>query len=446
MKMHFNFYIQRLLLAGAIFFFLGIHNLIASPVQIFENHKKNILSKNYIIYNDYIFVVGKIQSDHKKIQIGTNKATLEALSNIAYYYADTVKFPKQFNDLKLDIIREYLKTLKLEFSINRQNIVYQNIDNGKFTIVIAIHKNKVFFNEKNLSFEQIQKTLLSPKIYKSGKIKLTVCLEICENTISNDLLQTFADKMEVEYGKNIKQLILNKNAFTFQEIDSNNLQNLSEANLFNLLNKAPYDSEICFIIGKKLQQKGYKKTAQIFWSRGTAAPNYKPNFAKKCLKNLEKNYKCKQFISIPALLRNANYGTSNFVGELKFLNNYAGILPIGVNLKPQDKNFIAGEKAFKNNLLQEAYDNYVKSATTQLTFEACNMAGNAGRRIGNEHEAIALLLQATIADPTIVYPWVHLAWTYRKLNLKEQEQFCIQKIKNYKLDDWSSKQLKLLEK
>ena len=33
-----------------------------------------------------------------------------------------------------------------------------------------------------------------------------------------------------------------------------------------------------------------------------------------------------------------------------------------------------------------------------------------------------------------------------KLNLKEQEQFCIQKIKTYKLDDWSSKQLKLLEK
>ena len=72
------------------------------------------------------------------------------------------------------------------------------------------------------------------------------------------------------------------------------------------------------------------------------------------------------------------------------------------------------------------------------------MAGNAGRRIGKDHESIALLLQAVIADQSIVYPWIHLAWIYRKLGLREQEKFCIEKIKTRQLDAWSSKQLELL--
>ena len=72
------------------------------------------------------------------------------------------------------------------------------------------------------------------------------------------------------------------------------------------------------------------------------------------------------------------------------------------------------------------------------------MAGNAGRRIGREYESIALLLQATAIDPQAVYPWIHLAWIYHNLNLAPQKEFCIEKIKSYKLDQWSSQQLDLL--
>ena len=90
------------------------------------------------------------------------------------------------------------------------------------------------------------------------------------------------------------------------------------------------------------------------------------------------------------------------------------------------------------------YDNYVKSATTQLTFEACNMAGNAGRRIQLNHEAINLLLQATMIDPENVYPWIHLAWAFKNLQLHEQMQFCIKHAAKYNLDAWSKKQLTLL--
>ena len=195
-----------------------------------------------------------------------------------------------------------------------------------------------------------------------------------------------------------------------------------------------------------LEKDGFSGTAGIFFTQGSIAKEYSPEYAKKC-KDKTNVDAIKKMPVLPAMLFIASAGNANFSDpRLDFLNYYAGMLPVGVADKAEDNDFNIAQNAFSRNQLNMAYEHYTKSVASKVTFESCNMAGNAGRRIGNDHEAVALLLQATIADPTIVYPWVHLAWIYRKLNLKEQEQFCIQKIKTYKLDDWSSKQLKLLEK
>ncbi len=122
------------------------------------------------------------------------------------------------------------------------------------------------------------------------------------------------------------------------------------------------------------------------------------------------------------------------------------MLPIGLDETPADQNFVLGQTAFSRNNLTEAYKSYVDSAADRITFQACNMAGNAGRRISKIHEATAMLLQATVANPQSVYPWVHLAWIYDMQKLGDQKQYCIEKIKTYKLDKWSSQQLGLLTK
>lgn len=153
----------------------------------------------------------------------------------------------------------------------------------------------------------------------------------------------------------------------------------------------------------------------------------------------------KNMPELPEMLFEASVGKVNFTTpELEFLNEYAGELPIGVPEEPADAEFVAGEAAFASNRLSEAFAHYTKSVEREVTFAGCNMAGNAGRRIGQDHPSVALLLQAAVADPGIAYPWIHLAWIYRKLGLTEQYQYCIDKIKTYQLDQWSRQQLDLL--
>lgn len=449
MKMHSDMtMMKRLLLAGAIFF-LALGNtpmLYAKECStVFENNKKNILASKSFVTDGYIFATGKMLSKSSNREVGFSKAKLEAVSNIVYFLESKVDWPENISPvLRKRVWSEYLKCVPVELSIQKSNIMYRKASGEQYTIVIAIP-------EKNVSvippaFSAIRETLLSPASYQSGKINISVCIELCNGNITASLQEAYANKLGREYGKNVKQMLLSKNAFSFICREQTEIANKSVHDLLILLNTSPYDPELCYSIGMALEKDGFSGTAGIFFTQGSIAKEYSPEYAKKC-KDKTNVDAIKKMPVLPAMLFIASAGNANFSDpRLDFLNYYAGMLPVGVADKAEDNDFNIAQNAFSRNQLNMAYEHYTKSVVSKVTFESCNMAGNAGRRIGNDHEAVALLLQATIADPTIVYPWVHLAWIYRKLNLKEQEQFCIQKIKTYKLDDWSSKQLKLLEK
>ena len=449
MKMHSDITtVKRLLLAGAIFF-LALGNtpmLYAKECStVFENNKKNILASKSFVTDGYIFATGKMLSKSSNREVGFSKAKLEAVSNIVYFLESKVDWPENISPvLRKRVWSEYLKCVPVELNIQNSNIIYRKASGDQYTIVIAIP-------EKNVSvvppaFSTIKETLLSPASYQSGKINISVCIELCNGNIPASLQEAYANKLGREYGKNVKQMLLSKNAFSFTCREQTEIANKSVHDLLVLLNTSPYDPELCYSIGMALEKDGFSGTAGIFFTQGSIAKEYSPEYAKKC-RDKTNVAAIKKLPVLPAMLFIASAGNANFSDpRLDFLNYYAGMLPVGVADKAEDNDFNIARNAFSRNQLNMAYEHYTKSVALKVTFESCNMAGNAGRRIGNDHEAVALLLQATIADPTIVYPWVHLAWTYRKLNLKEQEQFCIQKIKTYKLDDWSSKQLKLLEK
>lgn len=449
MKMHSDITtVKRLLLAGAIFF-LALGNtpmLYAKECStVFENNKKNILASKSFVTDGYIFATGKMLSKSSNREVGFSKAKLEAVSNIVYFLESKVDWPENISPvLRKRVWSEYLKCVPVELSIQNSNIIYRKASGEQYTIVIAIP-------EKNVSvvppaFSTIKETLLSPASYQSGKINISVCIELCNGNITASLQEAYANKLGREYGKNVKQMLLSKNAFSFTCREQTEIANKSVHDLLILLNTSPYDPELCYSIGIALEKDGFSGTAGIFFTQGSIAKEYSPEYAKKC-RDKTNVAAIKKLPVLPAMLFIASAGNANFSDpRLDFLNYYAGMLPVGVADKAEDNDFNIAQNAFSRNQLNMAYEHYTKSVASKVAFESCNMAGNAGRRIGNDHEAVALLLQATIADPTIVYPWVHLAWIYRKLNLKEQEQFCIQKIKTYKLDDWSSKQLKLLEK
>ena len=449
MKMHSDITtVKRLLLAGAIFFLaLGNTSMLYAKEcsTVFENNKKNILASKSFVTDGYIFVTGKMLSKSSNREVGFSKAKLEAVSNIVYFLESKVDWLENISPvLRKRVWSEYLKCVPVELNIQNSNIIYRKASGEQYTIVIAIP-------EKNVSvvptaFSTIKETLLSPANYQSGKINISVCIELCNGNIPASLQEAYADKLGRKYGKNVKQMLLSKNAFSFTCREQTEIANKSVHDLLILLNTSPYDPELCYSIGMALEKDGFSGTAGIFFTQGSIAKEYSPEYAKKC-RDKTNVAAIKKLPVLPAMLFIASAGNANFSDpRLDFLNYYAGMLPVGVADKAEDNDFNIARNAFSRNQLNMAYEHYTKSVASKVTFESCNMAGNAGRRIGNDHEAVALLLQATIADPTIVYPWVHLAWIYRKLNLEEQEQFCIQKIKTYKLDDWSSKQLKLLEK
>ena len=436
------------LLCGAILSMLTF-SVIASDaekVRLFENNKSQILKADAIVCNGIVFATGKMRSKAGNTNIGYSKAKLDAFSKISLFFEQKINWPEKITPvLRKKIWAEYLKCQQFHFSVEKSEVVYKNSDGEKFTLVIAVPESNV--SAQIPDFNTIHNTLLLPENYRSGKIRLNVCIELCENNIPADLLTEYGKKIAAEYGFNVGQVVLGKNAATFLCRDDSDITQQPIHTLLQRLNKSPYDPEICFYIGKQLENDGLKYNAQLFWQRGAIAKSYNPEFATKCKSLLMRPEAAREMLVLPEMLFVSSAGNTYFESDaLAFLNFYTGMLPVGLNETPKDKNFHAGQNSFKSNNLTEAYHLFTASAADCITFQACNMAGNAGRRIGKIHEATALLLQATIADPLSVYPWVHLAWIYRKLNLKEQENFCIEKIKTYKLDDWSSKQLKLLEK
>ena len=448
MTMHSNRMMKGLLHRGVILSFLTFSTVdsAAEPAKIFENNKTQILKSNASAYDGFIFTVGKIKSNAPSQNTGFSKAQLDALSKMSVFFESKVNWPENLPEaLRNKIWAEYLKCHTFNVSAQQIEIVFRDVRGDNYTVVVAVPETKVF--AKVPDFSMIRNTLLLSKNYRSGKIRLNICIELCNGNIPEDLLAEYGKKIASDYGFNAGQVVLGKNAATFLCREDSNIVQQPIHTLFQMLNKSPYDPEICFYIGKYLENDGLKYNAQLFWQRGAVAKSYSPDFAEKCKALLRQPATVREMAVLPEMLFISSAGNTSFDSDfLAFLNFYAGMLPVGLDESPMDQNYLLGQNAFSRNNLPEAYKFYVDSVSEKITFQACNMAGNAGRRIGRIYEATAMLLQATVARPQSVYPWVHLAWIYDMQKLNRQKQYCIEKIKTYKLDKWSSQQLDLLTK
>lgn len=419
-----------------------IFSLFAGTKEVFEKEKINILGKKYSISNDYIFAVGKIKSRTNNRESGYTMARHEAISNIIMALESRVIWPENMSAKFRRIVwKEYLKCQPFQLSAEQLSVIYRNAEEGRYTVVIAIP-------EKNIrafipSYTSIRSTLLNPKNYRSGKLRIAVCMELNGEPIPNEMLSAFALKLAQEYGPNVAQIVLGKNAFSFETREFSNLSGKNSDNLLKLLETTPYAPEICWNLSKNLTQEGFNVTAAIFLARGAVAKNYQPESAAKCLFALPPKNRNIHFIGTPKDLKQPKVNFQE--KKLLFLNTVAGQLPIGVTELPSDQEFQKANLAFSAGQLEEAYAGYAASAARFLSFDACNMAGNAGRRIGKFPESIAFLLQAAAIKPDTAYPWIHLAWIYCKQHSPKEMQICIEKAESMKLDSWSQQQLGLLK-
>ena len=123
-----------------------------------------------------------------------------------------------------------------------------------------------------------------------------------------------------------------------------------------------------------------------------------------------------------------------------------GSYPLCACISPKDRAYKAGIHDFFNGKLHSAYDNFLLSLESDISYDALNMIGNVGRRIGKERDAVVFLLHAVYVNPNAPYPWVHLAHIARMLGNETLKEACCQKAEKLATDRWSKSQLELLRK
>ena len=276
-------------------------------------------------------------------------------------------------------------------------------------------------------FETIKTTLLDLENYLKKPVQLSVCLELQKENIPSEMLTAYALRMGEQYGRNVGLVVAGKSVDSFS-VPKAGIADLGLKELFLALDKSPYESEICYRIGEKLDEMEMPVSAKLFYSRGMISKG--AEYFGKCSEKLGEDNPFPNEIEMPEVPWElfAKYQNEGFEDEsLQFLKKYAGKIPIGMNKAPAEVGYYKmGMTAYNDNRLSLAYELFKASASKQLTFDACNMAGNVGRRIGKTEEAIAFLLQAAAINPAKAYPWVHLAIIFDQNDDVELKDFCIQ--------------------
>lgn len=144
-----------------------------------------------------------------------------------------------------------------------------------------------------------------------------------------------------------------------------------------------------------------------------------------------------------SLIRQARFDDARLNGLIRF----AGVYPIGLGATAAGADYAKAQEDFSKGRLQAAFDGFCAVASRGFAYDALNMAGNAGRRIGKEAESAVLLLHAAYLNPDSPYPWVHLAYIARKLGNETLKAACCCEAEARAGDDtWTLGQLEILRK
>ena len=439
---------KKTLLLGAFFFaLLSLPFLSAKERSIFEKHKQKIVQTDSVSIDGYVFARGDVAIAGDRKEIAFSKAKVLALGKLTYYLRERVDWPESISPaFRKKLWEEYQKLITTKLSVHSLVTVFQNSDGKTATVIVAIQEE--ILDQKPITWNELRAMLVHIPNCRSGKIQVALSLEICTEEEYPAVLNVYAEKLKKDYGPNIARMILEKNVESYQVnvIGEQNFDTLPAAEIVKTLEQCPYDPELCYWAGVKLAGEGLERTAQIFWRCGSRAAVYSPDYAKRCLRRVKKTTGLAPLPVLPEYIYAPICGKPHLEHpNLIFLIECPGMLPVGTDKKPQSRNYEFGLKAWKNGRLDVAYDSFVRAAVEEMTFDACNMAGYAGRLLGRNMEAAAFLLQAVVLKPDSVYPWIHLAWIYRSMNLKKQEEYCIARVKAAKqLDGWTQGELQKL--
>ena len=182
--------------------------------RIFEKNKEKILASRYFSSNGYIFAVGKMISRSRNKGIGFSKSKLDAINNFSYFLETKIDWPQNIHpSLRKRIIAEYLKCVTLYMTLSKTEIIYREAQGDRYTVVLGIPERDI--TASPIAFSELRKTLLNPQHYQSGKLNLSICIELCNGNTPPMLLEAYADKLGKEYGSNVKRMLSKQNAVSF---------------------------------------------------------------------------------------------------------------------------------------------------------------------------------------------------------------------------------------
>lgn len=433
---------------------LSISAVAATPEDVFNDNKERIVQSKISVINDFVFSVGRVESQSLTQEISFSKAKLIAYGNLPIYVVNKIKWPVAFqSSLRQKIFEEYLKTKPTKLFIEGATTVFSNRSGNNYMIVIAVLKQNIAMEIPD--YEQIYTELANKINIKNKAIKPSVIMEIAPESTLKYLLDELSLRISTDYGTSSGDVTADIFASNFILDTSNKinqlvtLDHLLLTDLYSLLNEVPYHPMVCFAIGEKLSSSDMPINAQLLWSRGTVAPELSPKFAELCNKKLKSPI---IFPNKPLIKLNLT-PFKVFLGKAKYdevslniLNQAGGRIPAGNKNTPIDENYKSGMQDYNNNNLISAYSNFCKSVAKNLSFDACNMAGNAARRINKPYEGIPLLLQAVAIDDNKANPWINLAFAFKVLKTPDMVRYCVSNAEKRVLDDWGKKQIAILHK
>lgn len=432
--------------------------------DIYKSNRDEIIDKQLVLKKGFYFSCGKSKpasSSELSKELAIEKADLIAHSKFFDYLKDRIRWPVRFSPVLIqNVFNEYKKTTGTCFSTSGVvRIDYGQLENNTFFVVLGVPKDKL--SGTDITYQTIQKKLNTSFNNNDKRLDLFTYLEICPEERIASVVDRLSKQLKDKYGANLDAVIsskpvtelgkLWKQGVTFTQKE---LQALNRENLLHILSQKPYDPAICFAIGDRFDKRGFKKSASLFFKRGTLWPIYN-KYSKWCTEKIKEPFSSPSPIFPLILPKKIKKDISRQMVQNKFefgiLGNLiikgSGRLPIS-DSKNEQKLYLEATKLFfsESPQIELALEKYIMSLQEAITSDTCNMIGRCLQLKRELLLAIPFYMQASKLNPKHPYAGANLAVCLFEVGEKEQAKTLAQSVlKNTELSNWGRKQIEALE-
>ncbi len=434
------FSIKKYLFVIFIFIFSNVYS---DAISIFKNNKEHILEKGIVLMDNFFFSVGcampKTKSTMSK-DIAFTRAKHNAFIGFFRVIENNIKHDIQF-DVKLEkkLIYEFQKFVFRKEYILGSVEIFKLKKNGNVYSVLACPYDKNKTLNKQYSMVQIIERLHLAFENNNPLLSKSIYLEIANDKNKNKARIALINKLEVEYGKNVKNVLLQQkvtsiDANYFLNLKSEKLNILTAKELLILLENIPYNEKVLSTLIKKLKDDGLTRNSEMFAKSLLVLKNgHSPINYNLTLKECDINNIGKEFEFIEKKVNN-NF---NLIIKSK------GLLPLLDN--SISSNFYKkGNSYFFNKPvnIELALNQYIKELDFVVNANTCNMIGACFRELKKYHLALIFFQQAVNINNNHKYAMVNLALNLNNMNKFDLAQKYARLAKqNKNLDNWAKSQI-----